>query len=159
MQPLRNIIQEWQGFEKYNCNAFSFDFFRGHFALLKHVLIETRHLYNHIFFVSFIVHVHGFLLNVNFKRNNCQIIRHFLFLIGYNFIYELLPNQHDAIYISHYGVNLFFFRHTRITFLSSSFVFTFLIFTFSAGSDYLQNLEPFNKESTHYSSRTNKRIW
>ena len=108
MQPLRNIIQEWQGFEKYNCNAFSFDFFRGHFALLKHVLIETRHLYNHIFFVSFIVHVHGFLLNVNFKRNNCQIIRHFLFLIGYNFIYELLSNQHDAIYISHYGVNLFF---------------------------------------------------
>ena len=114
MQPLRNIIQEWQGFEKYNCNAFSFDFFRGHFALLKHVLIETRHLYNHIFFVSFIVHVHGFLLNVNFKRNNCQIIRHFLFLIGYNFIYELLPNQHDAIYISHYGVNLFFVFVTRV---------------------------------------------
>jgi len=114
MQPLRNIIQEWQGFEKYNCNAFSFDFFRGHFALLKHVLIETRHLYNHIFFVSFIVHVHGFLLNLNFKRNNCQIIRHFLFLIGYNFIYELLPNQHDAIYISHYGVNPFFVFVTRV---------------------------------------------
>ena len=69
MHPLRNMIQEWQCFENLYCNAVSFRLFRRHFTLLKHVLIETCHLYNHIFFVSFIVHVYGFLLNVNFKRN------------------------------------------------------------------------------------------
>ena len=144
-------------FWKYNCNAFYFDFSEDTLLLLKHVLIVTCHLYNHIFFVSFIVHVHGFLLNVNFKRNNCQIIRHFLFLIGYNFIYELLPHQHHAIYISHYCVNLFFV--TRVLLFCHQVSFLLFNFYFSAGSDYLQNLEPFNKESTHYSSRTNKRIW
>ena len=108
MHPLRNMIQEWQCFENLYCNSVSFRLFRRHVTLIKHVLIETCHLYNHIFFVSFIVHVHGCLLNVNFQRNNCQIMRHFLFLICYNFIYELLPHQHHAIYIYHYGVHLFY---------------------------------------------------
>ena len=96
-----------------------------------------------------IVHVYGFLLNVNLKRNAIVAKSYDMsfFIIGiHTIIEELLPHQHDAIFI------VLLLRFSFVVERVSSFGqvwFYFWLFTFSTGSDWLTESWAINKESKY----------